>query len=86
VNDLAKVFRDARGQSVRLPEEFEVEGSELRIRREGRRIVLEPVEEEPKGDWIDAIAGKFDEEFAKSALDRPGPDSYERPDISFDRD
>ena len=37
VGDLAKVFRDGRGQAVRLPEEFQVEGSELRIRREGRK-------------------------------------------------
>jgi antitoxin VapB len=34
MGDLAKVFWDGRDQAVRLPEEFRVEGSELRIRRE----------------------------------------------------
>jgi uncharacterized protein (DUF433 family) len=35
-------------------------------------------------DWLDEIAGALDEDFAAAALDRPGPDSYERPDISLD--
>lgn len=86
MGDLAKVFWDGRDQAVRLPEEFRVEGSELRIRREGKKIVLEPVEEENGGEWIDAIAGKLGEDFARAALDRPGPDSYERPDINLDPD
>ncbi|HYG48545.1 MAG TPA: DUF433 domain-containing protein [Allosphingosinicella sp.] len=37
-----------------------------------------------RGDWIDKIAGTLDEDFARAALDRPGPESYERPDISLD--
>jgi hypothetical protein len=34
--------------------------------------------------WVDRFAGTLDEAFARAALDRPGPESYERPDISFD--
>jgi len=34
--------------------------------------------------WIDETAGTLGEDFARAALDRPGPDSYERPDLSFD--
>jgi uncharacterized protein (DUF433 family) len=37
-----------------------------------------------RGHWIDKVAGTLDEDFARGALDRPGPDSYERPDISLD--
>ena len=79
---LAKIFWSGRSQAVRLPKEFRFEGSEVKISREGDRVILEPVAEE--GDWIDQIAGKFDEDFARLALERPGPDSYERPDISLD--
>ena len=50
MGDLAKVFWDGRDQAVRLPEQFRVEGSELRISREGRKIVLEPVEKDMKLD------------------------------------
>lgn len=46
MNDLAKVSRDGRRQVVSLPVQFEVEGSTVRVRREGRCIVLEPIEEE----------------------------------------
>ena len=78
----AKIFWNGRSQAVRLPREFRFEGGEVEISREGRRVILEPAE--PERDWIDDIAGKFDEDFARAALDRPGPDSYERPDLSFD--
>src|SRR4051812_26952553 len=37
-----------------------------------------------RGDWIDRFAGSLDEDFARAALDRPGPESYERPDIRLD--
>jgi uncharacterized protein (DUF433 family) len=33
-------------------------------------------------DWIDAIAGKFDEDFARAALDQPGPEYWEQRDAS----
>ena len=37
-----------------------------------------------RGDWIDQVAGTLDEDFARAALDRPGPESCERQDISLD--
>lgn len=37
-----------------------------------------------RGHWIDKVAGTLDEDFARAALDRPGPESYQRPDISLD--
>ncbi|HEV2745778.1 MAG TPA: type II toxin-antitoxin system VapB family antitoxin [Allosphingosinicella sp.] len=79
---VAKIFWSGRSQAVRLPKQFRFEGKEVRISREGERVILEPVE--PERDWIDEIAGTLDEDFARAALDRPGPDSYERADISFD--
>jgi antitoxin VapB len=38
----AKLFRHGRSQAVRLPKEFRLPGSEVRVRRVGRGIVLEP--------------------------------------------
>lgn len=79
----AKLFWTGRSQAVRLPKEFRFEGSEVEIRREGTKVILEPVTEDD--DWVSRIAGKFDEDFARAVLeDRPGPNDYERPDISFD--
>jgi antitoxin VapB len=41
----AKLFRHGRSQAVRLPKEFRLPGTEVRVRRMGRAIVLEPIEE-----------------------------------------
>lgn len=49
----AKVFWSGRSQAVRLPKEFRFEGDEVSIRKEGRSVILEPVEKPkwPKGFW-----------------------------------
>ena len=37
-----KVFRNGRNQAVRIPREFELPGDEAVIRKEGKRLVIEP--------------------------------------------
>jgi len=39
----AKLFKHGRSQAVRLPKEFRMEGKEVRIRRFGNGVVLEPM-------------------------------------------
>ena len=43
VNKLAKLFQNGRSQAVRLPLEFRFPGTEVRITRQGRGVLLEPV-------------------------------------------
>jgi len=38
-----KLFRNGRNQAVRIPMEFELPGDEAIMRREGDRLVIEPV-------------------------------------------
>ncbi|NHO34386.1 antitoxin [Acetobacter fallax] len=38
-----KLFRNNRSQAVRIPVEFELPGDRVLIRRDGDRLVLEPV-------------------------------------------
>jgi antitoxin VapB len=80
MGDLAKIFWSGRSQAVRLPKEFRFEGSEVHIRREGDRVILEPKRdaEEDNRAWVERFAGAFGEDFAQAALDRPGPE--EMPD------
>jgi antitoxin VapB len=49
----AKLFANGRSQAVRLPKEFRMPGSEVLVRREGNRIILEPVRDEAvdKNGW-----------------------------------
>ncbi len=73
MNDLAKIFWNGRSQAVRLPKEYRFEGDEVSIRREGDKVILEPVA--GKGwDWIDRLQ-PLDADAIAGALDRPGPDA-----------
>jgi len=38
-----RLFRNGRNQAVRIPREFEFEGNEAIIRKEGNQLILEPV-------------------------------------------
>ena len=41
----AKLFKHGRSQAVRLPKEFRFPGKEVRVRRIGRGVLLEPIGE-----------------------------------------
>jgi virulence-associated protein VagC len=49
----AKLFKNGRSQAVRLPKEFRFKGTEVKIRREGSKVILEPLEttDWPAGFW-----------------------------------
>jgi antitoxin VapB len=38
-----KLFRNGRNQAVRIPREFELPGEEAIMRKEGDRLIVEPV-------------------------------------------
>ena len=65
----AKVFMTGRSQAVRLPKEFRFESDEVRIRKEGIAVILEPL----PGDWswLDSIARPIDEDFLMALAERP---------------
>ena len=67
--ETAKVFWSGRSQAVRLPRAFRVDASEVRIRRRGRTIVLEPVPE--SWEWLDALASDVDEDFESAVREQP---------------
>jgi antitoxin VapB len=76
--ETAKVFWSGRSQAVRLPRAFRVDGREVRIRRRGRTIVLEPVPE--SWDWLDALTGELDDDFVAAVREQPEP--TERPELA----
>ena len=59
----AKLFPNGRSQAVRLPKEFRMPGTEVKISREGNRIILEPISDPP----VDALGWPigFKEEMAQ---------------------
>ena len=60
----AKIFMNNRSQAVRLPKEFRLPGKEVRVRRVGNAVLLEPIEDKKPFDaeafWarIDALGGR----------------------------
>lgn len=58
----AKIFMHGRSQAVRLPKEFRLPGKEVRVRRVGRGVLLEPVDTEIDA-WFEAMAALNDEQF-----------------------
>lgn len=49
----AKLFKNGRSQAVRLPKAFRFEGTEVRIRKQGAKVILEPMKKStwPEGFW-----------------------------------
>lgn len=60
----AKIFWSGRSQAVRLPKEFRFQGEEVRIRRHGSAVILEPVADD--WAWLDSIAGALDDDFVQA--------------------
>lgn len=38
-----RLFRNGRNQAVRIPVEFELPGNEATLRRDGEKLILEPI-------------------------------------------
>jgi antitoxin VapB len=66
----AKLFTSGGSQAVRLPREFRMPGNEVRISREGSRVVLEAVA--PSGQsLVDALEKFSDDMFAQGRQQPP---------------
>ena len=59
---IVRLFRNGRNQAVRIPREFELPGTEVVLRKEGERLVIEPV---PKKSLLEILQTlePIDEEF-----------------------
>ena len=56
----AKIFMHGRSQAVRLPKEFRLPGKEVRVRRVGRALLLEPIQRERDRETMAAIFAEID--------------------------
>lgn len=79
--DTAKLFWTGRSQAVRLPKEFRFEGDEVRIRRHGDAVILEPVPSD--WNWLNALVGQLDEDAAEAAEERSGQQDRPALDAMF---
>jgi len=54
----AKIFMHGRSQAVRLPKEFRLPGKEVRVRRIGHGVLLEPLDHDREA--VDAVFAEID--------------------------
>ena len=66
---------------MRLPKAFRFKADEVRNRRMGDSIVLEPIDGD--WDWLDAVTGPVDTDFSDAALERPRVQERTRLDDLF---
>ena len=79
--DTAKIFWTGRSQAIRLPKAFRFNASEVRIRRQGNSVVLEPIATD--WQWLDALIGPVDADFETAALSRDTPQARPELDTLF---
>ncbi|MDX9987967.1 type II toxin-antitoxin system VapB family antitoxin [Thiothrix unzii] len=65
----AKIFQNGRSQAIRLPKAFRLSGTEVRISREGDRIILEPLKQS-WDDWLLTIE-QFSDDFMAQGREQP---------------
>jgi antitoxin VapB len=69
-----KLFRNGRNQAVRIPREFELPGDEATMRKEGDRLIVEPLRRKSLIELLDSWE-PIDEEFPE--IDDPPPEPVE---------
>lgn len=65
----AKLFQNGRSQAVRLPKEFRLPGKEVKISKQGNKIILEPIESSWE-QWFEAM-NQFSDDFMADGRDQP---------------
>lgn len=68
--ETAKLFWSGRSQAVRLPKQYRFDADEVRIRRQGNAVVLEPIAKD--WAWLDDITGPVDPDFVEAANEELG--------------
>lgn len=65
----AKIFRSGNSQAVRIPKEFQLQGSEVEIVKSGSSLVLRPC----KKSWAPLFQSlnKFTDDFMKNGRKQP---------------
>lgn len=68
--ETAKLFKHGGSQAVRLPKRFRLPGKEVRVRRVGRGILLEPVDFDVDA-WMSALERYKDIPFMEEGREQP---------------
>lgn len=77
--ETAKIFWSGRSQAVRLPKDFRFDADEVRIRRHGDAVILEPIAHD--WAWLDKIVRPLGDDFVQAVFEQP--EQQDRPALDF---
>ncbi len=77
--ETARIFWSGRSQAVRLPKAYRFETEEVRIRRHGNSVILEPVAHD--WAWLSPLVGSLDDDFVQATSEQLP--QQERPELDF---
>jgi len=68
----AKIFRSGNSQAIRIPKEFQLEGTEVEIMRRGETLILRP----KRKSWTPFLKSlaKFSDDFMERGRELPEPE------------
>jgi antitoxin VapB len=61
--------------------EFRFDTDEVRIRRHGSAVILEPIRHD--WEWLDPLTGSLDDDFVHAAMEQPVDEDAESSDLDF---
>ena len=67
--EIAKLFQNGSSQAVRLPKAFRLPGDEVKIFKQGNRVILEPME--TTWDELFESLNEFPEDFMEEGRNQP---------------
>ncbi len=67
--ETAKLFQNGSSQAVRLPKAFRLPGDEVKIYKQGNRVILEPVE--TTWDELFESLNEFPDDFMENGRNQP---------------
>ncbi|MFO7987663.1 MAG: type II toxin-antitoxin system VapB family antitoxin [Desulfatiglandaceae bacterium] len=67
--ETAKIFQNGNSQAVRLPKAYRFPGNEVKIYKNGNRVILEPLE--PTWDALFESLSEFPEDFFEQGRCQP---------------
>ena len=67
--EIAKLFQNGNSQAVRLPKAFRLPGNEVKIYKQGNRVILEPME--TTWDELFESLREFPDDFMEEGRNQP---------------
>ena len=80
----AQISTSSGQVTITLPEGFQVEGTQVSVRRRGNSLILEPIAD--NWQWLQGIAGQLDSDVLESAQAANSPDQFgqaSQPDLDI---